>query len=181
MIVSPPSPSGLVSLPPVQGFPVAMKAGSWRLSRAFTLIETTLAIGIVAFAFVAILGLMPVGLTTFRKAMDASTSSRIVQQVVTDLQQGSNTLSQQPIRYFDDQGDRQANANAQVIYYVNTIVQSPSTLPGGQSSNLATVTVEIVKNPQNKPLERDAGTSAVIEQAGLSISRHPLFLATQNQ
>jgi len=177
---SPSSSSSISSLSSSQNSFVPAKAKSVLLmTRAFTLIETTLAIGIVSFAFVAIMGLMPIGLMAFRRAMDASTSSRIVQQVVADFQQGTNTLSPQPILYFDDQGDRQTVANGQVTYYVNTAVQSPTTLPGGQSTNLATVTVEIVKNPQNKPLELASGS--VIERPGLSISRSPVFIATKNQ
>ncbi len=152
--------------------------------RAFSLIETTLAIGIVAFAFVGILGLMPIGLTSFRKAMDMSTNSRIVQQVATDLQQGTNVLAQQPILYFDEQGDRIASATeadgTKALYYVNMVVAPSTTLPGGVSPDLATVTVEIVKNPENAALSRNPATLAVIEQPGQQVWRYPVFIATQN-
>lgn len=140
-----------------------------------------MAIGIMAFALIGILGLMPAGLMTFQKAMDTSMSSHIVQQVVTDLQQGdfSNLSQQQPFRYFDDQGNRLTSASSQALYYVNTVVQTPSALPGGPSSSLATITVEIVKNPAHNTLQRDPGTLAVIDKPELSVSRFPVLISSQ--
>jgi uncharacterized protein (TIGR02598 family) len=151
--------------------------------RAFSLIEITMAIGIISFAFIALIGLIPVGLTTFHKAMDVSTNSRIVQQVVTDLQQGTKTLSPTttpPALYFDNDGDRQAARTTSTLYDVNTIIQSPSSLPGGTTTNLVTVVVEIVKNPGNAQVQLDTN-SAVIQQPGMSISRVPVLIATSNQ
>ena len=55
--------------------------------QAFSLIEVVLAIGIVAFAFVALIGLLPAGLANFRKAMNTSVGSEIGQRVFGDLQQ----------------------------------------------------------------------------------------------
>lgn len=46
---------------------------------AFSLIEVTLSIGIIAFALIAIFGLIPVGLTSGREAIDATRSSLIGQ------------------------------------------------------------------------------------------------------
>lgn len=148
---------------------------------AFTLIETTMAIGIVAFALIGVLGLMPAGMVTFQKAMDTSMSSHIVQQVVTDLQQGSfdALTQQQPFRYFDDQGNRLSGATDAALYYVNTVVQSPAALPGGPSSNLASVTVEIVKNPSHRALQRDSATQAVVATPNLAVSRFPVFISSQ--
>lgn len=92
-------------------------AGFWgEAQAAFSLIETTLAIGIVAFAFVALMGLLPVGLTTFRRAIDTSVGSQIFQRVMTDAEQTdfdvligqaqstSDEFYTLPIRYFDEQG-----------------------------------------------------------------------------
>jgi uncharacterized protein (TIGR02598 family) len=51
------------------------------------LVETVLAVGVVAFAFVAILGLIPAGLTQFRQAIDTSVCAQISQRVIMDAQQ----------------------------------------------------------------------------------------------
>ncbi len=58
-----------------------------RARRAFSLVEVTIAIGIVAFAFVALVGVLPVGLQTFRRAVDASVSAQITQRIINDIQQ----------------------------------------------------------------------------------------------
>ncbi len=53
----------------------------------FTLVEVSIAVGILAVALVALLGLMPAGMTNFRKAMDTSTTAQIAQRILLDLQQ----------------------------------------------------------------------------------------------
>src|ERR1700722_12946177 len=50
----------------------------------FSLIEVAIALGVVSFAFVGVFGLLPAGLTVFRKAMDISVSSQIFQKIVED-------------------------------------------------------------------------------------------------
>jgi type II secretory pathway pseudopilin PulG len=60
---------------------------------AFSLVEVVLAVGVVAFAFVAILGLIPAGLTQFRQATDTSVGAQIAQRVIEDAEQSDfNTL-----------------------------------------------------------------------------------------
>ena len=81
----------------------------------------------VAFAFVALLGLLPTGLTVFREAMDTTVSSQIVQRITSELQEtdyftllraahldgpGEDPVASDapaygvlPTRYFDDQGN----------------------------------------------------------------------------
>ncbi|MEA3212476.1 MAG: hypothetical protein QOE70_5533 [Chthoniobacter sp.] len=98
------------------------------VSRGFSLIEVVLAIGIVAFAVVAILGLLAVGSDQFRVALDNTVCSQIAQRVINDaLQADFKTLadaknggmdSKDPgfsfraptvlegvVRYFDEQGN----------------------------------------------------------------------------
>jgi type II secretory pathway pseudopilin PulG len=60
---------------------------------AFSLVEVVLAVGVIAFAFVAILGLIPAGLTQFRKAIDTSVGAQIAQRCIQDAEQTDfNTL-----------------------------------------------------------------------------------------
>jgi uncharacterized protein (TIGR02598 family) len=53
----------------------------------FSLVEVVLAVGVVAFAFVAVLGLLPAGMTQFRQAIDTSVCAQIGQRVIMDAQQ----------------------------------------------------------------------------------------------
>ena len=120
----------------------------------FSLIEVVLAIGIVSFAFVTLLGLLPVGLTAFRQSIDTTVGSQIVQRVVNEAQQADYTSlinSGTTQRYFDDQANEVTAANANnSIYTVQVSVSGTTSLPnsaGVQSSNLATISVKIADNP----------------------------------
>lgn len=108
---------------------------------AFSLVEVALAIAVVAFAFVALLGLVPLGLTQFRDAMDMTIGAQIAQRVITDAEQTDFDLLLEagrdaegdfftlPIRYFDEQaaeiqpGDLDAPGRA--IYRVLVRVSQP--------------------------------------------------------
>ncbi len=106
--------------PPPLGFRPCKASG-------FTLIEIAIAVGILAVALVALLGLLPGGMTNFRKAMDTSITAQIAQRILLDMQQaefdevidaptsGTATVSpdytftapkrgSQQFRYFDEQG-----------------------------------------------------------------------------
>ncbi len=62
-------------------------AGVGRKPAGFSLVEVVLAIGVVAFAFVALFGLLPTGLSIFRKATDTSVGAQIFQKIVDDARQ----------------------------------------------------------------------------------------------
>lgn len=57
-----------------------------RVARAFSLIELTIALGIVGFALVAILGLVPLGLKAFQDAMRMNVEAEIVQSLARELE-----------------------------------------------------------------------------------------------
>jgi uncharacterized protein (TIGR02598 family) len=51
----------------------------------FTLVEIVVAIGIIAFAIVAILGLLPIGLATGRSSQDESRAPQIAQDIFSSI------------------------------------------------------------------------------------------------
>ncbi len=53
----------------------------------FSLVEVAVAIAIFAIALVALLGLLPQGMSNFRKAMDTTITAQIAQRIMHDLQQ----------------------------------------------------------------------------------------------
>ena len=81
---------------------------------AFSLVEVTLAIGIIAFAFVALFGLLPTGMATFRASVDATNDITIMQEMnamvqVTAWQNLDNLDSNKAtgdVYYFDEEGRR---------------------------------------------------------------------------
>lgn len=112
---------------------VRHRAGPFRVPpfgrQGFSLIEICIALGIVAFAFVALLGLLPVGLNNFSKAMDTQTSTEIYQRMAAELQEtefdnliklGKTHMAQSPFffmktRYFDAEGQEVKVANSEVL------------------------------------------------------------------
>lgn len=149
-----------------------------RLRAGFSLIEVTLSIGIVAFAFVAVFGLLPAGMSNFRQSMNITVGGQIAQRVINEAQQtdfdelvkdasgtaitGTNATGRKSLRYFDEQGVEVIPAAQtlttdearRVIYWVNTRVLPATNTPQTATTtlpsvNLATVTVEIANNPRN--------------------------------
>lgn len=80
---------------------------------AFTLPEVTLAIGITAIALVSLMGMIPKGMDTMKRANDRAIEGRIHQQVLAEIQltswegKGGGApidVFDRQIKYFDDQG-----------------------------------------------------------------------------
>lgn len=124
--------------------------------RAFSLIEVVLCIGIIAFAFLAIFGMLPVGLATFRQAMDNTVGAQIIQRLVGEAQQTDfPALIATPttLRYFDDQGN-ELTADKDYIYTAEIAVVAPTRLPNtstAPTTSLATVTIKLANNPGHLP------------------------------
>ena len=163
-----------------------------RRVRAFSLVEIALALGIMAFSLVAVFGLMPLGLSSFRKAMDLSIGSQVAQQVLDDAQQSdfdslvngqSSPFSKQPIRYFDAQGAELKTLQAGVIYWANTRVSPSTSMPSTDSAgnaavnpDIATVSVQVANNPGGKPLTVD-GTGLWPASSGVPMSTFSTYIA----
>jgi uncharacterized protein (TIGR02598 family) len=129
----------------------------------FSLIELVLAIGIVSFAFVSLLALLPAGVTIFRDTMDTTIGSQIVHRVINEQQQTDYpTLVAAPTteRYFDDQGNEVESLDDS-IYTVEITVTAPTSLPNTStpdSTSLATVTVKLANNPGHNPAPFDGAS-----------------------
>jgi uncharacterized protein (TIGR02598 family) len=52
---------------------------------AFSLVEVTLALGVAAFALLAILGMLPTGLKTQQASIQQTTANSIISQIFSDL------------------------------------------------------------------------------------------------
>ena len=148
-------------------------------SSGFSLVEVAMALGIIAFSVMALIGLIPTGLSTFHKAVGLSVGTQIVQHVVADVQQSDfSQLSQQntPL-YFDDQGNQVASSK--FLYEVNVVVNTPAGMPGGGTSpNLASVLIEVVRNPGKQALSYDAGHSVRQDSTrGIYVSRYSVLIA----
>lgn len=107
-------------------------------NRAFSLIEVTLAIGIVSFAMLALVSAMPVGLSTMRRAMDHTVESQIIRQIdasasSTQYGQLSPTFAARTF-YYDNDGSALSEAESGQARYWATITLAPPSYPGSAAA-----------------------------------------------
>jgi len=128
----------------------------------FTLIEVVLAIGVAAFAIVAMIGLMPSAFTSFRSALSGSQGFRIAQQVFHDVQMADFSQLKPVIHAYDDQGreiSAATSAPASCRYYARVTLSSTTagsnsvTVLGNTSVNLMKVRVDVAENPSGRSSE----------------------------
>src|SRR5690606_33177113 len=96
------------------------------------LVETTIAMGIVAFAMVPILGLVPMGLSTFRNAISFTAEAQIVQGLsnqilLTDYALLANKYSSEQWSFYSDEGEQLNSATAPgALYQARVVLQDVS-------------------------------------------------------
>lgn len=126
--------------------------------RGFSLVETTIAVGIAATVLVALVGLIPVSLDTLREASNTTASARIVQSISSDyrMREWSDVLQQQqqgsPEDYsFDGQGTRVKAGDTSAIFTARVSVTDAKPLPGMSSSNPRLKAVQILVTSSPNP------------------------------
>lgn len=159
---------------------------------AFSLAEVVLALGILSFAFVSILGMIPTGLNTFHHALDTSIGSQIFQRVINDaeqtdfttLVQNANTPS---LRFFDEQGNEQISQD-KAIYKVRTLVLPSTVIPyssdsqasDAENESIATLVVQIVNRPGSQTPTVDPTTNLWVDKH-LQIGTYSAMISQNNK
>lgn len=83
------------------GWPYASPS---RTGRGFSLVEVTIALGIVGFAAVTVMALVPVGLKSLRNSIDQTVVSQIGQQISSDILQTPFSQAEGFTNYYDNEG-----------------------------------------------------------------------------
>jgi uncharacterized protein (TIGR02598 family) len=154
-----PAPSGTPAVRPLDRSP-----------RGFSLIEVTIALGIFAFALIALFGLLPTGLTTFRSSIDRSVASQIAQNIISEARQTEfsslSTLATpagSPKKFTED-GDETTEAS-KTIYVAKVEVDTSVSLPAAPTPNtsMAKIRVRVVNSPSGSEaaITSNSTTSAV--------------------
>ena len=119
-----------------------------RSAQGFSLVEVALALGIVAFAFVSLFGLLPTGLGVFRSAIDTSNETWIMQGLNSMIQVTEwSKLDdlEREVFYYNEEGrltDTMANPNsdpkikASRLYAVKMLVDHKFSRPNDTSDLL---------------------------------------------
>lgn len=128
--------------------------------RGFSLVEVVLAVGIMALGVVTILGLLPHGMEMSRKTANEQAETRILDQIVGELQTTNwDSVGQfgKQTRYFDDQGLEITNGNQDfdvLLSYVAEVnvpdadVKLPTNRDGVDvNHNLRRVMVKLISKP----------------------------------
>jgi uncharacterized protein (TIGR02598 family) len=118
----------------------------------FSLIEVTLALGIMTFAILSVIGVLPVGLSTLRDAMNDMTKAQIVQRIAGNA--ALSTFSDLRTHfdggefYFGEDGQQLHRSDSEVRYRVETRCEPPelsASAPDGLDQSLARIEMEIFR------------------------------------
>lgn len=123
------------------------------LQQAFTLVEVTLAIGVVSFAVLGLLGLVPMGLIAVRESSQQVAYSHILRKVGSDLttiDRAGVAAYLQEQRYFDPDGRAVAENDANRVY-VTSFSSGALRFPGSEKlegvEDHTRIVVTIAKRP----------------------------------
>ncbi len=150
-------------------------------NEAFSLVEVTLALGIVSFAMVTMVGLIPLGLVTLRTAMDSTTESQIVQEIGSQTRLTAfSQLSAQysgTVFYYDEEGTFLTNSSAlnpvsapaATRYWVTATLVGPS-FPGSTNAptasptanNIQGISLQIISGSTASTLNRTVHTNVIL-------------------
>lgn len=134
---------------------------AWRRG-GFSLVEVTLAIGIVAFGVVAVMGVLPLAMVSVREAMDRVTEMNLVREfsgeaLHTPYSRLEEWAAAGP-RYFDEQGIRCGAEGAHFEVTIEVVAPVFPVAPGmdlGAIPSLASssrvVRVGILRRPRAAP------------------------------
>jgi uncharacterized protein (TIGR02598 family) len=172
-----------------------MKQHQPNKSAGFSLVEIVLTIGIVSFAFVGVIGLLPAGMGVYRSSMNTSIGAQIAQRVLNEAQQtefsvltGGNPA--QPcseliaLRYYDEEGNELLESEAaKSLFHVHAIVQNAPAFPDSKGKNtvimdeLASVVVQVAINPAQRALVKETATMLWQSTANVSLQSYTVFVA----
>ncbi len=131
-----------------EGIPSSLRQGaSCSLRSAFSLVEVALAIGILSFCLVSMMGLIPVALQTTRQSMNKSTEIRIVQSVrAALLSTNFSVLPPSGSFSFDREGLMLTNVGGTEYYRVLFSSAKNTILPGNNTASRLATTQLIISN-----------------------------------
>jgi uncharacterized protein (TIGR02598 family) len=117
----------------------------------FSLVEVTIATGILTFSVVSVLGILPVGLTALRQSMDQTVETQILRSIGAQLVTADfASIGTWGSFYFDEEG--QAMDSASEAYYVARVSTAAPVFPESSrstslSNSLTTLRVELTAQP----------------------------------
>lgn len=119
-----------------------MSNGSSTASKqGFSLIEVVLALGVVSFAMVSLLALIPVGLASFKKAMSLTVEAQIVQRMSSEIGLRQYSQLASSTNFFDVQGTPTTSATDRVYTAALSFTNGLSNVKSADSLGVTTASV----------------------------------------
>ncbi len=139
-----------------------------RKTSAFSLVEVTIAIGIVAFALLAVLGLVPVGMDTLAEASRRTAQADIARSTLgeiksTPFSELDDFVAGFPVHY-DDQGVRVDSAHA--VYTVRVSLDA-ARLDGRLRSGRVLIGFQTNPDPTKWPQARVERIAFLLSDTGI--------------
>ena len=134
-------------------------AGYARGEDGLSLIEVTIAMGVMAFAASAILGIIPNGLAAATRSSQTTIAARLASEVQSEIQQVGLAAFPTNTTYFDGDG-KILTGPAEAVYYVYRSVEDCS-LPGAPTASFKKVIVQVVKNPAGQTFSLDPNNTGL--------------------
>jgi len=104
---------------------------------AFSLVEVVLALSIMGFVCVTLIGLMATGLSSIQKSNATSVQSQIIQEVINNTQGASYTTNYATNLYFDDEGTAVSTTGTTAgtgAIYTASVTSTVACIPTGTST-----------------------------------------------
>ncbi len=104
-----------------------------RAIAAFSLVEVVLALSIMGFVCVTLIGLLATGMSSMQKSTATTVKSQIIQEVINNTQVHTYSTNYAATNYFDDEGTVVTTSGSAV--YTATITSTMASAPNGISFN----------------------------------------------
>lgn len=149
----------------------------------FSLVEVTIALGIVGFCLSVLLSLMGSGLSLARSASDRTVAAQIAQRLIGMAQQtdwSRKTSLESGYYYFDGDGQPLDGSAGDSVFSACILVDDgmeiPSSSAGGTNDRLARIRVRVVRDP-GRELRGSPGEELRDEALKSRASEFAAFLA----
>jgi len=124
-----------MTTPPPQKAPLGLSRNGCKTHKGFSLVEVALALGVVSVALISLLGMMPIGLSTFRDSMHATVQADVLRKLngqflETPFSQLKDSTS---MLYFSDESVEVADRNSALLGVTYTVSTNTALLGGGSA------------------------------------------------
>ena len=164
---------------------------------AFSLIETVIAVAIVATVMISLLAMLPLGIDSLSEAKETDIQARIMQSIISEVQMTGWTIDESfeanlrdkfptQVRYFDDEGNEvDSGSHPRRIYAARVRMERRGReLPGdgthinesAENPFLRTVVVEITGIPSADPsfFDNPANSQRIQVMTATVVSTEPI-------